>query len=67
MKPLDESVSSNRSGRPVLVALTGWGQDEDCRRSEEAGFDAHVVKPIDEGILDRPLARIGAGKNGPQS
>ena len=53
--------------RPVLVALTGWGQDEDRRRSEEAGFDAHVVKPIDEGILDQLLARIGAGKNGPQS
>ena len=30
-----------------LVALTGWGQDEDRRRSEEAGFDAHLVKPVD--------------------
>ena len=33
--------------RPLLVALTGWGQDEDRRRSEEAGFDAHLVKPVD--------------------
>jgi len=31
----------------VLVALTGWGQQEDRRRSEEAGFDAHMVKPVD--------------------
>ncbi len=31
----------------VLVALTGWGQDEDRRRSQEAGFDHHMVKPVD--------------------
>jgi PAS domain S-box-containing protein len=30
----------------VLVALTGWGQDEDRRTSREAGFDAHIVKPV---------------------
>ena len=30
--------------RPLLIALTEWGQDEDRRRSEEAGFDAHIVK-----------------------
>jgi signal transduction histidine kinase len=32
--------------RPVLVALTGWGQEEDRRQSRDAGFDAHMVKPI---------------------
>jgi CheY-like chemotaxis protein len=32
--------------RIVLVALTGWGQDEDRRQSAEAGFDHHVTKPI---------------------
>ena len=32
---------------PRLVALTGWGQEEDRRRSEEAGFDEHLVKPAD--------------------
>jgi PAS domain S-box-containing protein len=31
----------------LLIALTGWGQDEDRRRSEEAGFDGHLVKPVD--------------------
>jgi PAS domain S-box-containing protein len=30
----------------VIVALTGWGQEEDRRRSKEAGFDAHLVKPV---------------------
>ena len=31
----------------VLVAMTGWGQDQDRRRSRDAGFDAHIVKPAD--------------------
>jgi CheY-like chemotaxis protein len=34
-----------------LVALTGWGQDEDRQRSEEAGFDQHMVKPADHDVL----------------
>jgi len=29
-----------------LIALTGWGQDEDRRRTKEAGFDGHLVKPL---------------------
>jgi PAS domain S-box-containing protein len=48
--------------RSLLVALTGWGQDEDRRRSEEAGFDAHLVKPVDDAVLGRLLAELGAGK-----
>lgn len=35
----------------TLVALTGWGQDEDRRRSEEAGFDRHLVKPVEMKVL----------------
>jgi CheY-like chemotaxis protein len=42
----------------VLVALTGWGQQEDKRRSREAGFDAHLVKPIDFGELEELVAGI---------
>jgi signal transduction histidine kinase/CheY-like chemotaxis protein len=49
-------------GRPVLVALSGWGQDEDRRRSEEAGFDAHLVKPVDEITLRNLLVDLGARK-----
>ncbi len=40
-----------------LVALTGYGQEEDRRRTEEAGFDAHLVKPADPDELQRLLAR----------
>ncbi len=42
----------------VLVALTGWGQEEDRRKSSEAGFDAHLVKPVDHGQLMALLARL---------
>ncbi len=37
----------------VIAAATGWGQDEDRRRSEEAGFDHHLVKPVDAAELGR--------------
>jgi CheY-like chemotaxis protein len=40
----------------VLVAQTGWGQDDDKRKSQEAGFDFHVVKPVDPAVLERVLA-----------
>lgn len=42
--------------RTLLVALTGWGQEEDKRRAEEAGFDHHFTKPIDPAALERILA-----------
>jgi len=39
-------------GRTIyLVALTGWGQDGDRRRSAAAGFDTHLVKPLDPQVL----------------
>jgi CheY-like chemotaxis protein len=37
------------------VALTGYGQPDDRRRAVEAGFDAHVVKPVDPDELSRIL------------
>jgi signal transduction histidine kinase len=43
---------------PVLVALTGWGQDEDRRRTVEAGFDHHLVKPVDFDALKALLAGL---------
>jgi CheY-like chemotaxis protein len=52
----------HKRDRPVLVALSGWGQDEDRRRSEEAGFDAHLVKPVDEIALRKLLVDLGARK-----
>jgi CheY-like chemotaxis protein/two-component sensor histidine kinase len=42
----------------VLVALTGWGQDEDRRKSKEAGFDEHMIKPVDYKALMRLLSSV---------
>jgi CheY-like chemotaxis protein len=42
----------------VLIALTGWGQDEDRRRSREAGFDYHMVKPVDPAELQNLLRSL---------
>ncbi len=41
----------------VIVALTGWGQEEDRRRSQEAGFDHHLVKPVDVDDLTKLLSQ----------
>ena len=41
----------------MIVAVTGYGQEEDRRRSSEAGFDAHMVKPIDLDSLYALLAK----------
>jgi CheY-like chemotaxis protein len=40
----------------VLAALTGWGQKEDRRRTSEAGFDHHLVKPLEVAALERVLS-----------
>jgi signal transduction histidine kinase len=42
----------------TLVAVTGWGQEEDRRRSEEAGFDAHMIKPVNFDALTQLLAEL---------
>ena len=44
----------------TLVALTGWGQESDRRRSQEAGFDTHLVKPLDPERLSALLAQLPA-------
>jgi signal transduction histidine kinase len=46
----------------VLIALTGWGQDDDRRRSREVGFNSHLVKPLDFDSLTVILARLPAPK-----
>jgi CheY-like chemotaxis protein len=38
-----------------LIALTGWGHDRDRRRAREAGFDAHLVKPVEPTVLEEAL------------
>jgi len=44
----------------VLIALTGWGQDDDRRRSHEAGFDHHLVKPVAPRTLQSLLGSLRA-------
>jgi signal transduction histidine kinase len=52
--------------RITLVALTGWGQESDRRRSGEAGFDSHLVKPLDldklTALLDRLPVQVAQGQ-----
>jgi signal transduction histidine kinase/ActR/RegA family two-component response regulator len=57
-------------GRGVtLVAVTGWGRDEDQRRAVDAGFDRHLTKPVDADVLeallnDAPVAQPASGVSG---
>jgi PAS domain S-box-containing protein len=48
--------SESWGGGVLLVAMTGWGQEEDRRRTREAGFDHHLVKPVDPEVLRAILA-----------
>jgi CheY-like chemotaxis protein len=46
-------------GREVtIIALTGWGQDNDRERSREAGCDGHLVKPVNLADLELLLSQI---------
>jgi PAS domain S-box-containing protein len=49
-----------KKGPLRIVAVTGWGQDADKRRSHEAGFDLHLVKPVDVVDLAKALSGRGA-------
>ena len=49
-------------GHAQLIALTGYGQTEDVRRATEAGFDAHLIKPVDFDELERIIAEFGKAK-----
>jgi CheY-like chemotaxis protein len=40
----------------MIVALTGWGQESDRKKSRESGFDHHLVKPVDYDALADLLA-----------
>lgn len=46
-------IRSTRGNGVLIIAITGWGQEEDRRRAREAGFDHHFTKPVDfERLLD---------------
>ena len=44
----------------IVIALTGWGQEDDRRKSREAGFDGHLVKPVEYGALITLLDSMAA-------
>lgn len=52
-------IRAKRGDRVRLVALTGFGEPEDRRRASEAGFDAHLVKPVDPDTVLRALPARG--------
>jgi CheY-like chemotaxis protein len=47
-------------GCPVLIALTGYGQEQDRRRALDAGFDQHLTKPVEPEVISGLLGEIGA-------
>ena len=52
-------IRATESGRAIkLIALTGYGQSEDMRQAREAGFDLHLVKPVEPGRLDEALRAL---------
>ncbi len=54
-------ISKAKQKQPVkAVAITGFGTDEDVRRGKEAGFDFHLIKPIDFHELRNVLDQVGA-------
>jgi CheY-like chemotaxis protein len=53
-----ERIRQQPGPQPVLVALTGWGQPDDRRRSAVAGFDLHLEKPVDHAALVRLINEL---------
>jgi signal transduction histidine kinase len=53
---------SNDVEQPTMVALTGWGREEDLRQSKEAGFDYHLVKPVAPAALDSVIRRVSEAR-----
>ena len=51
-------IRSRGDSHVTLVAITGWGQEEDKRRARESGFDQHLTKPVDVAALERILAEM---------
>ena len=53
-----QRIRERRGANVVLIALTGWGQEEDRRRSKEAGLDHHLTKPVEFDDLTKLLADL---------
>lgn len=54
-----QRIRENGWGRSMfLIAVTGWGQDEDRQRSTEVGLNVHMVKPVEPAALEKLLAEL---------
>jgi signal transduction histidine kinase len=53
--------SSPATDQPVMVALTGWGREQDLRASRDAGFDYHLVKPVAPDALRSLISKLSGG------
>ncbi|KQT07687.1 ATP-binding response regulator [Ramlibacter sp. Leaf400] len=53
--------------RRLMVAVTGWGQPQDLQRSQDAGFDRHLVKPIDPQVLGPLVEEVAARVRPPRA
>jgi PAS domain S-box-containing protein len=51
----------------VIIALTGWGQEDYRRRSTDAGFNGHLVKPVNHAVLAKLMAELLEAKTGQDS
>jgi CheY-like chemotaxis protein len=52
----------------IIIALTGWGRDEDRQRTRDAGFDHHLVKPVRPAALIKLIAELtGKGESGAET
>ena len=50
--------------KTLLVALTGWGSDSDREKSQDAGFDLHLTKPVVFSTVEAVLSRVDASDVG---
>lgn len=54
--------ASRGDDRPVLIAVSGWGQEHDRERSASAGFDQHLTKPVDPEVMLRLVREATAAR-----
>src|SRR6187549_2698039 len=57
-----QRIRENAWGKSMfLIAVTGWGQDEDRERSSEVGLNVHMVKPVEPAALEKLLSELRPG------
>jgi DNA-binding response OmpR family regulator len=57
-----ERIREKRGNKVLIVAITGWGQEKDLRRAEDAGIDHHFTKPVDFEALVALIERAAPSR-----